>query len=315
MLNLVFCGSPEFAAVSLEYLINHGRQISAVVTMPDKKTGRGMKVASNPVKEVALKHNIRVLQPQKATDEDFLSTLKNIAPDLIIVVAYGKILRKQFIDIPRLGCVNLHASLLPDYRGPSPIQASLLNGDSITGVTTFMIDEGMDTGDIILKRKVPILPCDNFGSLHDKLAHEGAKLLIETVSLFEKGIPPPMEKQPEGGSVYTTKITPEMTIIDWSKDAYEIRNLIRAFSPIPGARTHICLNGKRLLLKILSAQNIDVVGDFMPGEICAVGRDSFTIACDEGGIEALEVQLEGKQVMPSAQFLRGHRIECGMRLG
>lgn len=314
MLKLVFCGSPEFAAISLEYLISRHCKISAVVTMPDKKTGRGQKVISNPVKKTAILHNIPVLQPVKATDDRFLAELKEINPDLIIVVAYGKILRKQFIDIPRLGCINLHASLLPDYRGPSPIQAALLNGDAITGVTTFRIDEGMDTGDIIMKRELKISPDDNFGSLHDKLAHVGAQLLFDTISLFEKGIPS-MQIQPAEGAVYTTKITPEMANIDWSKDSFEIHNLVRAMSPAPGARTYVSLHGTKMMIKILSVKTIDIIGDYEPGTICCAGKDSFVVVCDGGAIEVLEVQLEGKQSMMCGDFLRGHRIECGMVLG
>ncbi|MDX9702121.1 MAG: methionyl-tRNA formyltransferase [Candidatus Auribacterota bacterium] len=307
---IVFCGTPEFAAQSLKKLLDNDCDIIAVVTMPDKEQGRGRKLAFSPVKKLALDYELPIFQPLKATDPMFLDQLETLAPDLILVCAYGKILRKRFIGIPKFGCVNLHASLLPQYRGPSPIQFAILNGDEETGVTTFMIDEGMDSGDIILEQRVPIATDDTTGSLHDKLAEAGAQLLYDTVKLFDH---PPVKTrpQPDEKVFYTTKITPEMSVINWNACARSVSNLIRAMNPAPGARTSY----RSQILKIFSAKPIETTHSGTPGQVLYVDPEHFTVACAEGQLHIREVQLEGKSRMPARLFLLGHRLDVGDYLG
>ncbi len=314
MLRIVFCGSPQFAAISLRYLLECPCELIGVVTMPDKKQGRGQKIKFNPVKTIALDNKIALFQPDKATDTNFLRNLAKLKPDLIVVVAYGKILRRQFLDIPKYGCVNLHSSYLPKYRGASPIHWALLNGDNETGVTTFLIDEGMDTGDIILRRRIPIEPDDTLGTLHDKLAYQGARLLWDTIVLFEKGMPPTY-KQPEDGVSYSAKITPDLSIIDWRRSAYEIHNLVRALNPIPGARTTIPVHDKKQSIKIFKTSFSSAKPTVVPGVVVSVDKDSFSVACGDGILRVTEVQLAGKTIMSTATFLRGHAVTIGIKLG
>lgn len=314
MLNIVFCGTPEFAATSLVYLLSCPCKIQAVVTMPDKKQGRGQIVKPNPVKRVALEQAIPVFQPEKATDPEFLKSLADLQPDLIAVVAYGKILRNQFITIPRYGCINLHSSYLPKYRGASPIQWALMNGDTQTGVTTFMIDEGMDTGNIILQKQVPIGDHDTFGILHDTLASEGARVLWETIQLFEQGIPE-LHKQPEEGVSYSQKITPELSIIDWNKPAQTIHNLIRAMNPVPGARSTMPIRGEYKSIKIFRTEIEKGCHTFPPGSVASVTKDSFAVVCADEALIVKELQIEGKALMATADFLRGHSLNPGVLLG
>ena len=313
-LNIIFCGTPEFADVNLRYLIDHDCHISAVVTMPDRKQGRGQHVKFSPVKQTAIENNIPVFQPLKATDKSFLDELKKIKPDLIIVVAYGKILRKNFIDIPKLGCVNLHASLLPKYRGASPIHYALLNGDKETGVTTFMIDEGMDTGDIIFESRVPIDTEDTLGTLHDKLARTGAITLLKTINAFEtnKVFTYP---QGDGETIVTKKITSEMTTINWNDNAEKIHNLVRAMNPVPGAKTTIRLGDQIKSIKILKTKVVPNKTAYINGCIVSVTKNHFTVACGEKALNILEVKLEGKSAMSCGEFLRGHHPKKNESLG
>ncbi|RJP59873.1 MAG: methionyl-tRNA formyltransferase [Candidatus Auribacter fodinae] len=313
MLNIVFCGSPEFAALSLDYLIEHKCAISAVVTMPDRQQGRGRKLMFNAVKETALRHQLPVLQPEKATDPVFLNDLRSLKPDLILVVAYGKILRPQFLAIPRYGCVNLHASYLPYYRGASPIHQALLNGDTETGITTFLINEGMDSGDMILREKIVIADDETLGTLHDKLADAGAKLLLDTVQAFSNGMPR-LYPQDHSKATYTQKILPEMAEIDWAQPAEAIRNRIRAFDPAPGARTSIQIRNQHRILKLFCPKVIQKETTAAPGTIVDVTPHGLIIACGKNCIIVSQVQLEGKKRMPAEEFIRGYPDAAGIRL-
>ncbi|MCD6460218.1 methionyl-tRNA formyltransferase [bacterium] len=313
-IKIVFCGTPAFADINLRYLIEHKCDIQAVVTMPDKKQGRGQVVRFSPVKQTALDNNIPVLQPLKATDLSFLDELRKFSPDLIVVAAYGKILRKNFIDIPKFGCVNVHASLLPKYRGASPIHYALMNGDKETGVTTFLIDEGMDTGDIIFENRVPIDDEDTLGSLHDKLARVGAITLLKTIQAFEAG---KVFTYPQGNgeSVTTQKITAGVSTIDWSRSAVDIHNLVRAMNPVPGAKTTIELNNKMKIIKILRTKIVENKKERCDGCIISVNKDHFTVACGYKALTVLNVQLAGKSAMSAGDFMRGHHIQKGAFLG
>ncbi|MCB1195569.1 methionyl-tRNA formyltransferase [bacterium] len=306
MIKTVFCGSPEFAAASLRYLTKQPINLCAVVTMPDKKTGRGQHIQYNPVKLAALEHNLLVLQPEKATDPSFLDTLRALKPDVIAVVAYGKILRPQFLSVPRYACINLHGSLLPKYRGPSPIHAALLNGDTITGLTTFVIQESVDSGPMILDTKVPIESNDTLGTLHDKLAHAGALLLAQTLLLFENGMPR-ITEQNHALATFTEKITPDMALIDWSQPAVTIRNKIRAFNPFPGAYTYMVINGKHKAVKLFSAQIVPAGFSPVSGSI-TVNENSFSIQCGTDALLITELQPEGKKRMHTDEFIRGYRL-------
>ncbi len=310
MLRVVFCGSPDFAAVSLRKLLESPCTVCAVVTMPDRKQGRGQTLKVNPVKAVALENNLEILQPDKATAPLFLAKLKQIQPDIILVVAYGKILRKSFIDIPKYCCVNLHASLLPNYRGAAPIHWALLRGDKETGVSTFVIDEGMDTGDIILDRKVTINPDDTLGSLYDKLAKKGALLLWDTVKLFESGMPSVLTQS--GDNVfYAKKISREISSINWSRSSEEIHNLVRAMNPIPGASAVIDIRGKKKVIKLFKTSFSDESFSSANGEIVKIDKESFTVACGKGSLVVEELQMEGKKVMSTGAFLRGYLLKVG----
>ena len=256
MLNIVFMGTPDFARESLKAIYEAGHNILAVVTNPDKPKGRGMKLIPSPVKEFAIEKNLKIYQPLKVrNNEDFIGEIKSLNPDVICVVAYGKILPKELLDIPRLGCINVHGSLLPKYRGAAPIQWAVLNGDKTTGVTTMYMDVGMDTGDMILKEKVKIGEDETTGELWDKLSKVGAKLLVETLEKIERGIAP-REKQGDDFSV-APMLSKDMAKIDWeNKTAQEIKNLVRGLNPIMGAYTF--LNGSKIKFwKVDIAKNVD----------------------------------------------------------
>lgn len=310
MLRVVFCGSPEFAAVSLRKLLKSPCTVSAVVTMPDRKQGRGQTLKVNPVKCVALENNLEILQPDKATDPSFLAKLKQMRPDIILVVAYGKILRKSFIKIPKYCCINLHSSLLPNYRGAAPIHWALLRGDKETGVSTFVIDEGMDTGDIILDQKVTIKSDDTLGTLYDNLAQKGAILLWDTVKLFESGMPP-VRPQLGNNVFYAKKISREISCINWSRSSEEIHNLVRAMNPTPGASAFIDIRGKKKVIKLFKTSFSEENLSSANGEIVKVDKESFTVACGKGCLIVKELQMEGKKVMSTGDFLRGYLLKMG----
>jgi len=312
-MKIVFMGTPDFAAKSLEELIKANYDIKAVVTNPDRPKGRGMKMLYTPVKEVAISKNIPIFQPEKVKNNiEFINNLKEINPDVICVVAYGKILPKEILNIPKFGCINVHASLLPKYRGAAPIQWAILNGDKETGVTTMYMDIGMDTGDMILTEKVKIREDETTGELWDRLSKIGGNLLVETLKQIENGIAP---RIPQGDD-YTMApmLDKQMSKIDWeNKTAEEIKNLVRGLNPIMGAYTY--LNGKKIKFwKVEVAKNIGYdennIKIFKNGTvIISDPRDGIFIKTKKGILRVLEIQGENAKKMPIQDFLRGNRIQ------
>ncbi len=307
-MKLVFMGTPDFAVPCLTALQEAGHEIAAVFTQPDKPKGRGYALTPPPVKEMALSYGLPVCQPATVRDGEAEALLREIGPDAVAVVAYGKILPPALLEIPRYGCINVHASLLPRHRGASPIQWAIVCGDEKTGVTTMQMAEGMDTGDILEQAETPIDPDETAESLHDRLSHMGAKLLVQTLQDLEAGTVVP-EKQEEALATKAPLIRKEMGQMNFAKTAAELHNLARGFYPWPGAYT--TLGGKRL--KVLETRL--AAGDGAPGEVlCAEGR--LTVACGEHtALELVRVQLEGKKPMTAADLLRGHPIPAGTRLG
>lgn len=297
-MKIVFMGTPEFAEASLQKLLETDHQIVGVFTQPDKPKGRGYKLVAPPVKELALAYNIPVFQPQKMRDGTALEILQELQPDLIAVVAYGKILPKEILELPRYGCINVHGSLLPKYRGAGPIQWSVINGESVTGVTTMYMGEGLDTGDMILKKETPIGENETYGELHDRLKEIGAQALVETIELIEQG-KAPREVQDDSLSSYAPMLDKQIARLDFTKDAQTLHNLIRGLSPWPVA--HTTVDGK--LLKVHRA--VLASGKGQPGEV--INSKKFIVACKEGALELLEVQLEGGKRMKGEDFLRGRK--------
>lgn len=322
-MRVVFMGTPDFSVGTLEAVIKAGHEVAAVVTQPDKPKGRGGAVSMSPVKEAALKHSLTVLQPQKARDEAFISELKSYEPDVIVVVAFGQFLPSEIIDMPKYGCINVHASLLPKYRGASPIQWAVIDGCEYSGVTTMQMSaDGIDTGDILLERKVKLDKKETGGSLFDKLSGVGAELLVETLEAAEKGTLKPV-KQNDGESTYVKMISKSFGEIDFTKSAVQIERLIRGLNPWPSAFTH--LDGK--ILKIWDAdvyseeEAVNVYPDRAEdirsasvGSIAAAAKDTFLIRCGEGLLKVNEVQLEGKKRMSADAFMRGCKLEAGKQL-
>ncbi len=301
-------GTPEFAVPSLRALIDSEDEVVAVVCQPDKPKGRGLEVVSPPTKVLAEKHCILVLQPQRIKTEEFFNELKELNPDLICVVAYGKILPKNILDLPTHGCINVHASILPKYRGAAPINWAIIRGERITGITTMRMDEGMDTGDMLLKREVPIDDEDTGETLSQRLSIIGAELLIETIRLLKEGKLTPVP-QDHSQATYAPMLKKEDGKIDWRKTAEEIRNLIRGTLPWPGAYT--TLEGK--LLKVYKARVSE--GDGRPGEIIKSGSGILRVATGKDALDLLEVQIEGGKRLKAEEFLRGRRIKEGTLLG
>ena len=314
-MKIVFMGTPDFAEKSLEAIYNSGHEILAVVTNPDRPKGRGMKMIATPVKEVAIEKNIPVYQPLKVRgNEDFIEALKSLNPDVICVVAYGKILPKEILDIPKYGCINVHASLLPKYRGAAPIQWAVLNGDKTTGVTTMYMDVGMDTGDMILKEEVQIGEDETTGELWDRLSKIGGELLVKTLEQIEARTAP-REKQ---GEDYTMApmLNKDMAKIDWeNKSAIEVKNLVRGLNPIMGAYTF--WNGKKIKFwKVDIANNIgydeDNIQIFRNGTVLVSDqRDGLFIKTKKGILSVLEIQGENAKRMSTSDFLRGNNIQAG----
>lgn len=311
-MKIVFMGTPDFAKDSLEAIYNNNYEIVGVVTNPDRPKGRGMKLVPSPVKEFALESGIEVYQPEKVKNNiEFIEKIKNLKPDVICVVAYGKILPKDILEIPKLGCINVHGSLLPKYRGAAPIQWAVLNGDKTTGITTMYMNEGMDTGDMILKEEVEIGENETTGELWNRLSKIGGKLLVETLEQIEKGIAP-REKQSDNFSM-APMLKKEMAKIDWeNKSAIEIKNLVRGLNPIMGAYSF--LNGKKIKFwKVdLATENeilVDGIEIFRNGTVIVSDqKDGLYIKAKEGIIKVLEIQGENAKKMPISDFLRGNKI-------
>lgn len=309
--NIVFMGTPDFAVPVLRALINApGREVTAVFTQPDKPRGRSGKLQMTPVKELALENGIPVYQPVRIRQGESLEILKRIAPDVIVVAAFGQIIPKDILELPRYGCINVHASLLPAYRGAAPIQWAILRGEKESGVTTMRMGTGLDTGDMILKTVVPLAEDETGGSLFEKLSEAGADLLLDTLSALEEGRAV-FEKQPEESPTpYAAMLKHESGRIDWSADAVSIERLVRAMDPWPSAYT--TLEGKNL--KIWKARTIDAHTDAVPGTITQVGKDQFTVQTGSGSLQILELQLEGKKRMMADAFLRGFSLAPGKQL-
>ncbi len=310
---IVFMGTPEFALPSLESLIRKTYNIVAVYTQPDKKAGRGQEVTLSPVKKLAVRYGLRVIQPQSLKLPAEIELLKSLAPDLIVVAAYGQFLPLEVLNLPKYGCLNIHPSLLPRYRGPSPIITAILQGDAVTGVSLMLMDAGFDTGPILRQREIAISNSDTTGSLSDKLSKLGAELLLETLPLWLEGKIEP-QPQDEAQATYTKKITAAEAEIDWQLPALTLWRRVRAFNPSPGCYTWY--KGKRL--KIWEAIPLPPISVLETGRVVALPSDSPTpvgIVTGDGVLGLKEVQMEGKRRMLVADFIRGQREFIGYRLG
>lgn len=312
-LRLVFMGTPELAAVCLDALLRVPEfQVVGVVTQPDRPKGRDLKLTPPPVKELALRHKLPVLQPEKARDPQFIEQLAAWQPELIAVAAFGQILPQRILDLPKFGCLNVHTSLLPKYRGAAPIQTAILNGDSETGVTIMKMDIGLDTGAIVSTERTPIEAADNAQTLHDRLAKLGAGLLVKTIPDYVAGriVPQP---QPTEGVSHCAKIKKQDGAIDWTLPARTLWNRVRGLTPWPGAFTHFNADGKQLLLKLWHAE--PATGAGQPGEILSADKQGIVVACGKGALRILVLQREGGRRVTAAEFLTGHPFAPGQQLG
>lgn len=303
-MRIVFMGTPQFAVPSLKALSEAGHDITAVVTQPDKPNKRGKKIEFSPVKQAALKIGADVLQPEKVKDSQFVDILKKLSPDIIIVVAFGQILSEEILALPKYGCVNLHASLLPKYRGAAPIHWAVLNGEKESGNTTMLMDKGLDTGDILLVNKVEISDDENTGQLHDKLSISGAQLLLDTLTKLEKNEIIPI-KQDSEKFTYAEKLTKELEKIDWNLPSKDVFNKIRGLNPWPVAYTFI--NNSRL--KIFTSKLTDKISPkhLKPGHFIGLTKDGFTVATGDYLLEITEVQPESRKRMSAIDFLKGYQ--------
>ena len=314
-MKVVFMGTPDFSVGTLKAIVEAGHEVAAVVTQPDKPKGRGGAMSFSDVKQAAIELGLLVLQPKRARDEEFVNELRKINPDVIVVVAFGQILSKEILDMPKYGCVNVHASLLPKYRGASPIQWAVIDGCEYSGVTTMMMNEGIETGDILLVEKVKLDSKETGGSLFDKLSGVGAALLVKTLDELEKGTVKPV-KQNETEATPVKMLDKSFGNIDFSMEAARIERLIRGLNPWPSAFTHF--NGK--LLKIWDADVCDDVvcescESVVNGMITHVDNNSFIVKCGDNSLKINELQLEGKKRMKTQDFLRGNHINTGDILG
>lgn len=299
-------GTPDFAVGTLEEIIKAGHEVVLVVTQPDKPKGRGKNMQYPPVKDCALSHDIEVFQPQKIREPENIEYLRKFAPDIIIVAAFGQILPKSILDMPRFGCINVHASLLPKYRGAAPIQWAVINGDEVTGVTTMRMDEGLDTGNMIAKTTVRLAEDETGGSLFDRLAEEGAALCVKTMEMIENGT---AEYTPQNSeeATHTSMISKELGYIDWNQPAVSIERLIRGLNPWPSAYTY--LDGKTF--KIWNAKVVESDNTCRPGTIYHIGKNDMYVQTGDKALALTEVQLQGKKRMDAGSFLRGYHIEEG----
>ena len=307
-MKVVFMGTPDFAVGTLEAIVGAGHEVAAVVTQPDKPKGRGGVMAMSPVKECALSHGLTVLQPLKARNPEFIEEIKAINPDVIVVVAFGQIIPSEIIHMPKYGCINVHASLLPKYRGASPIQWTVLDGCEYSGVTTMLMDEGIDTGDILETVTVKLDERETGGSLFDRLSLVGAKLLVETLDKAEAGQLHPV-KQDDSQSSYVRMIDKSFGLMDFTQPVEVLERRVRALNPWPSAFTHM----DEKLLKIWDATVIQdnnvKAGDY--GKVKTDGKTCFMVACDGGYLSVNELQLEGKKRMKVEDFLRGYSVKEG----
>ena len=309
-MRIVFMGTPDFAVGALEALVEAGHEVAAVVTQPDKPKGRGKEMQQTPVKVCALKHNIEVFQPAKIRTPEAVEVLRGYSADLFVVAAFGQILSKEILDMPKFGCVNIHASLLPKYRGAAPIQWAILDGEKETGVTIMQMNEGLDTGDMLTKVIVPIEDNDTGESLFDKLAEAGAKLLVETIPQIEAGTLTP-EPQEDSLSTYAKMIKKEMGLIDWEKEAVVLERLVRGMNSWPSAYTHF--NGKTLKIWEAAVETSESAAE--PGTVVEITKNSIKVQTGQDLLVLKQIQLEGKKRMDVAAFLLGYKVETGIVLG
>lgn len=307
-MKIVYMGTPDFAVYALESLITAGHEISAVITQPDKAQGRSKALVPTPVKKKALEHDIPVYQPEKVRDEETVNMLKSINPDAIVVAAYGQILPESILNIPKYGCINIHASLLPKYRGAAPIEWSIIDGEEKTGVTTMYMEKGLDTGDMIDKAEIVIEADDTGATLHDKLAEAGAKLILTTLASLETGTAT-RTKQNDEESCYASMLNKDMGNIDFTKSATEIERLIRGLIPWPCAYTKI--DGKTVKIYKAEVKTLDN-DEYKPGEIIEVTKKTFSIACGKDALVIRSLQPEGKKQMDTVSYLNGNKLNVGM---
>ena len=311
-MKIIFMGTPDFAVGTLEALIEAGHEVVLAVTQPDKPKGRGKEMQYTPVKECALKHDIPVFQPRRVREEECIEELRKYNADIMVVVAFGQILPKEILEMCTYGCVNVHASLLPKYRGSAPIQWAIIDGEEVTGVTTMQMDEGLDTGDMLLKTEVTIEPKETGGSLFDKLADAGAKLCVETLEALQNKTVTPIP-QGETTTAYAKMLDKQLGNIDWNKTAVQIERLIRGLTPWPSAYT----NWNEKVMKIWDAEvsAIDAeTEDAKPGTIVKVEKDAFYVQTGEGLLKVCELQIPGKKRMDAGAFLRGYQVKVGEKL-
>ncbi|HXZ95900.1 MAG TPA: methionyl-tRNA formyltransferase [Burkholderiales bacterium] len=308
-MKVIFAGTPEFAACALEQLLRSGFKIVLVLTQPDRPAGRGMKAKASAVKRLALKHRLDLMQPQTLKDPGLLETMNRLSPDVMVVAAYGLILPNAVLQLPRLGCINIHASLLPKWRGAAPIQHALLAGDTETGISIMQMDEGMDTGPVLLQTRMKIAADETAQTLHDRLARQGGEAIVRVLRELERGELHP-QRQAQRGASYAAKLGNADAQINWQNEAVQIERAVRAFNPNPGAYT--TLNGK--IMKIWKARLEDHVGG-KPGEIVSVERDSIVVACGVGAMRIEEAQRAGGKRMPAREFLQGFELKPGNCLG
>lgn len=309
-MKIIFMGTPDFSVGALEAIIKAGHEVTLVVTQPDKPKGRSGQMQFPPVKECAVKYGLPVFQPKRIKTPEAIEELKKYEADIYVVAAFGQIVSQEILDIPKYGCVNIHASLLPEYRGAAPINWCIIDGKKETGVTIMQMDIGVDTGDMLSKVIVPIDEKENAGTLFDKLSEAGAKLIVETLPKIEAGEIIP-EKQDESKATHVKMMDKSLGNIDFSKDAASIERLVRGLNPWPSAFT--CVNGKNL--KIWDCDVVDKKQDAKPGEIVEVAKDYFDVACGEGALRIRELQLEGKKRMDTKSFLLGNQWKEGLVLG
>ena len=307
-MRIIFIGSGEIGVPTLEGLA-HAHEVAAVFTRPDRPAGRGKKLRATPIKEAAQKLGLELHQPESVNFPESLRLIEELKPEVIVVASYGEILSKELLEIPQRGTINLHASLLPKYRGAAPIEWAIIRGEQETGITTFLMDEGMDTGDILMQRRVPIEEDDTAGSLHDKLAEVGAEVMLETLGGLERSILKP-QPQDHSRATYAPKLKKELGKLDWSRPSRELFNLIRGLNPAPGAFTFF--KGKRL--KVHWARVVDLDHQGRPGEVVSVD-EGLIVKTGDGVLELSEVQPEGKRPMGGPDFVRGYKVTKGDRLG
>ena len=309
-MKIIYMGTPDFAVEALEALASSRHEVTAVFTQPDKPKGRGKAMQFTPVKEVALRENIPVYQPKKVRDPEVIQKIRELAPDVLVVVAFGQIIPQEILDIAPYGCINVHGSLLPKYRGAAPIQWAVIDGEKESGVTTMQMDAGLDTGDMLLKTVVPLDEKETGGSLFDKLSKAGADLLLETLDALENGTVTP-QKQGESPTAYAKMLTKDMGAIDWNRPAKELERLIRGLNPWPSAYTF--LNGKTLKVWKCAVERAEC-GKEAPGTIIGVDKSGIHVACGSDALILKEVQLEGKKRMETDAFLRGYQVTAGTML-